>query len=252
MRNFTAQLIAAAALSCTAFAQLPRECFYVTEMHGPESLGTDLLSNLPTLMTMYKPGMELKSVTSMQDPDDGNRLTGLQLDLIDREKKSLQLPMVGAQLDEWESQKVYFKAMQPDKISILVDTELGGVCDVVIYQGKTVTSLSQDTSNCMPEEKGIEETWLRLPNDTPLVGFHSKSDGDMINSLGLILVNTKDPICQKPLTEGHFQTYKGNIFEQSEAAERDITKAERAKANALEAILVYDTIQKARESRSEI
>lgn len=112
--------------------------------------------------------------------------------------------MVGAQLDEWASQKVHFKMQQPDKISILTDKELAGVCDVVIYQGTKITSLSKDPRNCLPEEEGIEETWLSLPEDTPLVGFHGKSDGEVLNSLGLILLNKTDPVFQKPLSKGQF------------------------------------------------
>ena len=203
MRNFTVQLIAAAAFTTAAWAQLPRECFFVTEMHGyNDDDFTDLLSDLPTLMSMYKPGMRLKSITSLQDPDEENRLTGLQVDLINEKGKTLQLPMVGAQLDEWGSQKVHFKMQQPDKISILTDNKLAGVCDVVIYQGTKMTSLSKDPENCLPEEEGIEETWLSLPEDTPLVGFHGKSDGEVLNSLGLILLNKNDPVCQKPLSQG--------------------------------------------------
>jgi hypothetical protein len=77
MKNFTVQLVATAVLSLTVRAQLPRECFYVTQLHGYENDWSDLLSDLPTLMTMYKPGMRLKSITAMQDPEEGNLLTGL-------------------------------------------------------------------------------------------------------------------------------------------------------------------------------
>ena len=170
------------------------------------------MSNLPTLMMMYKPGMRLKSITALQDPEEGNLLTGLQTDLIGEDEKTLQLPMVGAQLDKWESEKLHFKAQQPDKISILQDVELPGICDVRIYQGSTVTSLSKDTSECLPEEDGITETWLTLPEDTPLVGFHANSDGETMTALGLIMVSTMDRICQEPLSDGQFQMYKGDIY----------------------------------------
>jgi len=46
--------------------------------------------------------------------------------------------------------------------------------------------------------------------------------------------------------------YRGSIFEQSEAAESAITKQEHAKTEALEAIIAYNTIAKARESKLEI
>lgn len=63
MRNFSTNLVSAVAaaicaagLSKYANAQLPRECFFMTEMHGLSDEG-DLMSDLPTLMAMYKPGM---------------------------------------------------------------------------------------------------------------------------------------------------------------------------------------------------
>ena len=43
-------------------AQLPRECFYVTDLHGPDNEEAELLSNLPSLMGFYKPGMTVKSI----------------------------------------------------------------------------------------------------------------------------------------------------------------------------------------------
>ena len=46
--------------------------------------------------------------------------------------------------------------------------------------------------------------------------------------------------------------YRGSIFEQSEAAESAITKQEHVKTEALEAIIAYNTIAKARESKREI
>lgn len=43
-----------------------------------------------------------------------------------------------------------------------------------------------------------------------------------------------------------------NEYEASAAAEKSITKEEKARAAALEAIIVYDSIQKARQSQDEI
>jgi len=91
-------------------AQLPSECFFVTEMLGPNSGEGDLISNLPMLQTMYKPGMQLQSITSLLDNSDADgRVTGLQVDLISKQMEQLQLPIIGAQLDEWESKKMHFK-----------------------------------------------------------------------------------------------------------------------------------------------
>ena len=84
----------------------------------------------------------------------------------------------------------------------MTDTNLGGVCDVVIYQGNHPTYLSKESFNCIADEDGIKETIVRLPEETPLVGFHGRSDGDILESLGLILLNASDPVCQTPLSDG--------------------------------------------------
>ena len=80
---FATQLVAAVAM-----AQLPRECFYVTEIHGKAFEGTDLLSDLPALTSMYKPGMKLQTVVGLQDAEADDVLTGLQVHLHDPVKKT--------------------------------------------------------------------------------------------------------------------------------------------------------------------
>ena len=84
MKNFSANLVAVASifsgLSQYVKAQLPRECFFVTDMHGPSDIG-DLMSDLPTLMAMYKPGMKLDSIIALQDGEDNDVLTGLKVNL---------------------------------------------------------------------------------------------------------------------------------------------------------------------------
>ncbi len=62
----------------TAMAQLPRECFFVADVHGPSIVGADLISDLPILMGMYQPGMHLEAVTAMTKPEHSH-LIGLQL-----------------------------------------------------------------------------------------------------------------------------------------------------------------------------
>lgn len=179
-------------------AQLPQACFFLTHMEGNITEDSDLISNLPDLEKSYRPGMQLKTIIAMQDPEMDGRITGLQVDLVEPETRDLlKLPLVGVEPDEWESNEMIFKAYQPDKISILTDTTEGSICDVIIYHGKDATNLSNvNDVNCNPEELGIEETIVRLPEETPLVGFHGHSDGLVLNSLGLILVNAADPACQ--------------------------------------------------------
>lgn len=74
----------------------------------------------------------------------------------------------------------------------------------------------------------------------------------MLNSLGLILLNSSEAICRHPIVKSKVEEFEGSIFEQSKIAEREISKDERIKAKALEAIIAYDTIAKARESKEAI
>jgi len=80
-------------------------------MHGPNPHEGDLISNLPTLENMYKPGMHIKSITSLLDHAEGGRMTGLQVDLLSDSKHQLHLPIVGVEQSEWESKKKYFKSV---------------------------------------------------------------------------------------------------------------------------------------------
>ena len=48
------------------------------DLHGPDSQEpADLLSDLPTLMAMYKPGMKMQSIVALQNTADHSQLTGL-------------------------------------------------------------------------------------------------------------------------------------------------------------------------------
>ena len=57
-----------------------------------------------------------------------------------------------------------------------------------------------EAANC--PENATTETIIDLPEETPLVGFHGKVDSFGITSLGLILVDTLDPVCSEPMTDG--------------------------------------------------
>ena len=109
--NLNIKLIAVAAIFGGSFvsAQLPRECFYVTELHGIESSSAgsnQLLSDLPTLMTKYKPGMRLASVVSHEEDMDAiNKLAGLQVNLERADGLDpLELPTIGQRNESWSSQ----------------------------------------------------------------------------------------------------------------------------------------------------
>ena len=158
--------------------------------------------------------------------------------------------MIGAWASEWHSKKLTFDKGQPDLIAIYSDDQ--GVCNVVFSEGiKEPQHLSKDTQDCDPKSNSnIKENVIRLTDEAPLVGFHGMSDPNGLVSLGLILLDNLDPVCQQPHDNANFSMYEGmNIFDQSNAAEGAITQNEKDRAKALEAILKYDSMIKARESK---
>jgi len=255
MRNFTAQLVATASIwTNNAMAQLPRECFFVTEMHGPAKADESfLMSDLPKLMASYKPGMKLESVIGYQASSRADSLvTGLQVNFAGDKQSALQLPIVGVQQEEFAIEKADLTEDQPDRISILTN-DLLGVCDVIIHHGDTTTHFTKDNRKCLLGLEGIRETTLLLPEETPLVGFHGTSNSEKLSSLGLILADTESPQCQKPLENPHLELYDGmSIFEASTEAESTISVREKSRATALEAILVFDSMIKAIENKLEV
>lgn len=135
--------------------------------------------------------------------------------------------------------------MQPDRITTLTDKN-DGVCDVILYQGSISKSLGNKPPNCTADLEDIQEKTLRLPAETPLVGFHGMVDAFGIVSLGPILLDTLDPVCQQPLNNSNMAMYWGmDEFQKSKALEDSITEDERVRAQALEAILIYDSMVKA-------
>lgn len=94
---------------------------------------------------------------------------------------------------------------------------------------------------------------IRLPEETPLVGFHGMADSYGIVSLGLILLDTLDPVCHQPLDNSDMSLYQGmNDFQSSKFAEDQISREEKDRAKGLEAILIFDSMVKARESKEEV
>lgn len=94
-----------------------------------------------------------------------------------------------------------------------------------------------------------------MPKETPLVGFHGMVDEFGINQLGLILVDTLDPVCQHPYYDEFTMPsiYIGmDDYESSMAVEESITEDEKVRAKALEAMLMYDNMVSAQKSKEEI
>ena len=90
-------------------------------------------------------------------------------------KNQLELPTIGAMVDEWHSSKITFNKWTPDKIAILVD-DSNGVCDVVFYAGKASSHLSSNRKDCERGDDWITEYMIGLTDEAPLVGFHGMSD----------------------------------------------------------------------------
>lgn len=65
---------------------------------------------------------------------------------------------------------------------------------------------------------------LRLPEETPLVGFHGMVDSHGIVSLGLILLDTLDSACHKAMDISDMSMYQGmNDFQKSKVIEGQIS-----------------------------
>ena len=210
---FSAVLLTAANLVSYTVAQLPRECFFVEDLHGIKSDDSLLLSNLPSLMSMYKPGMQVSTVLAVNDEidDTSTKLAGIGVKLENfQEVKTedgsepynpddvLELPYIQEIGNEWRVNAYEFLEGPPDRINIRVDNSFG-VCDVLLYHEEKEISLTEHSTEC--PDGSTKDTVLRLPSDTPLVGFHGMVNMLGMTSLGVILVDTLDPVCQKPLLD---------------------------------------------------
>jgi len=126
----------AASMPSLASAQLARECFYVTELKGPEVEDGMLLSNLPMLMAMYQPGMEVSSVVSYQEERGGvaTHVAGISLNLTQADDSGdpLQLSPIREIGKKFNVTEFDFKKGKPDRVDIIHDYDKG-VCDVVFY-----------------------------------------------------------------------------------------------------------------------
>ena len=228
-KAFGAALLAAA-LPGIALAQLPRECFYVEDLHGPEIEDSSLLSNLVSLMAMYKPGMRVSQVMAFQDDleDSTTKLAGISLNLKqpgnDSLDEGLELPSIKEIGLKWRLEAYDFDEGQPDRINIRTDEF--GVCDVVLSQGTVETSLAMENSDCTADSK---DTIINLPEETPLVGLHGKVDMFGITQLGLILVDTLDPVCREPMKDApNMWIYEAmDDFTAADYSEAQITGQER-------------------------
>ncbi len=74
-----------------------------------------------------------------------------------------------------------------------------------------------------------------------------------LTSLGLIFVDTDNKTCQKALDLGGIDMYSGaDIADMDRVVEDSVTKEEHERAVALEAILIYDSMLKAKENAKDI
>ena len=96
---------ATAMIASTALAQMPKECFFVTDMQGVELKAeyddSELLSDLPKLMAYFQPGMRLSYVkghSTDKDDEGAQNLTGVEIGLTNGrpyDPKKLPLSLIG-------------------------------------------------------------------------------------------------------------------------------------------------------------
>ena len=79
-----------------------------------------------------------------------------------------------------------------DGITLLVSDQRG-ICNVIVEQeGNGVLPLY---NLCTQDDEDVDIFTYYLPQETPLVGVHGEQTEDGITSLGLILLDTLDPVC---------------------------------------------------------
>ena len=84
----------------------------------------------------------------------------------------------------------------------------------------------------------IEEFSLAMSEVAPLVGFHGKVDAYGLTGLGLIMVDTITPACQKGLYDYNLDNLKDkSTAEIAEIIEDSISTEESERAKMLEALL---------------
>ena len=184
--------IAAATLLATLTqAQLPRQCFLVTPMHGPDIRDdSEYMSDLPMLTRQFQPDMKLSSVIAIENTVD-NSLVGVEMDLKNH-STLLDLKVISAEIETSESRK--FDIYEPFE-QVKIVTNKRGVCNVVIKQGPEEISLAKNTSKCDSSQDDVEVTSMAISKVAPLVGFHAAVGQTGINQLGLIFYDTISPSC---------------------------------------------------------
>ena len=132
----------------------------------------------------------------------------------------------------------------------MVDKNVG-VCDVILYQGSTENHLSQSAYDCVLKKESVTETMWHLSELAPLVGFHGEVDSEGIKALGLIFYDTLDASCRLPTTDSSEYTNMTEA-EITQLIEAEISTDEKKRAQALENILIFDSLTKARQSNEDI
>lgn len=134
LKSFSATMVAATSILTLVRAQLPHECFLVTEMiHVLGNPDSEYTSDLPALITGYQPGMQISKIRAYQDHDYEDLLTGLRTTLYNHKThEHVDYPVVGFVPDEWDDTVVSELVEDPlDRISIIKNNE--GICDVVLW-----------------------------------------------------------------------------------------------------------------------
>ena len=236
----------AASTATLVMCQMPRECFFVMEMHGigwqEEDEDTLLTSDLPKLMSFATPDTRIQSVLAQQ-VQDGDGIS-IQMRVGSDETDAFDLGQIGSEEAFAEDARPISLGDAFDGISILTD-EMNGVCNVVVHQGDNGTLPLFNM--CYEGDEDVRQISYYLPKETPLVGLHGLVTEESIMSLGLILLDTMDPACQKQLETSKI----GNLDTISKAlldfrVEDEISFNEQERAKILEAILQTDSLYESR------
>ena len=194
----------AATIAPLAMCQMPRECFYVMDVWGPEQAFKDDedvlgISDLPLLMDKMTPDMRLNSIKMFQpslddEGDQGGIQLGLRLASPDQ-LNSIDLRFIGGgeahsylngetkrDNDKEEEDSEHSGKKEPksmvigpdfDGITILTDED-DGLCNVVIHQGDNGTLPLFNL--CSDDDEDVAQVTFYLPKETPLVGLHANED----------------------------------------------------------------------------
>ena len=191
------------------------------------------------------------------NPTDDNEdyFVGIQAHLMDHKtKKRLALSSIqDDKSDEWKQSK--FDFVEPiEALSIRWDEF--GVCDLVFFVNGVGAHMNEGSDYCDPAlDDTIKEHAITVSEAAPLVGFHGLVEDGVLVNLGVIMLNTVDSQCRKSKDNSNIFEINGwdpTSTETADYYEDSITNREDERAAVLDAILHFDRIADAEQSKATI